>query len=96
MPSRAVHGVIVGYRRSKARQYNNQVLVKLFVPPSEAHGFIGARVIARDRHGNVYRGRIVKVHSKSKAVVRVFFDPNIPGQMIGSVVEVLPKSIRGA
>jgi len=96
MPSGVVRGVIVGYRRSRARQYNNQVLVKLFVPPAEAHGFIGARVVARDPHGNVYRGRIVKVHSRSRAVVRVFFEPNIPGQLIGSVVEVFPRRGREA
>ena len=96
MPQGVVRGVIVGYRRSRARQYNNQVLVKVFVPPKDVHSLIGSRVVARDPHGNVYRGRIVKVHSRSGSVVRVFFRPNIPGQMIGSVVEVLPRSGRRA
>ena len=66
-------------------------MVKLFVAPKEVHSYVGARIVARDVHGNRYKGRIVKVHSESKAVVRAFFEPNIPGQLIGGLVEVFRR-----
>ncbi|NPA96185.1 MAG: 50S ribosomal protein L35ae [Crenarchaeota archaeon] len=84
-------GIIVGYRRGSARQYNNQVLIQLFVDPKQVHSFVGSKVVAADRHGNVYRGRIVRVHSESKCVVVARFEPNIPGQLIGSLVDVFSK-----
>jgi len=86
-----VKGVIVGYRRGSARQYNNQVLVQLFVEPKEVHSFVGARIVASDSHGNVYRGRVVKVHSAKHCIVVARFEPNIPGQLIGSLVDVFRK-----
>ena len=86
-----VKGVIVGYRRGSAKQYNNQVLIQLFVNPKELHSFIGAKVVASDRYGNVYRGKVVRVHSEGKCIVVARFEPNIPGQLIGSLVDVFRK-----
>ncbi len=82
----------MGYRRGAGRQYNNQVLVKIFVEPKRVGTLVGAKVIASDRYGNVYRGKIVKIHSFSKSVAVVVFRPNIPGQMIGHLVTIIPRS----
>jgi len=81
-------GIILGYRRSKANQYTNQVLIKVLESPSGIAGFIGASVVARDVHGNVYRGKVIRVHSRKKSVVVVRFRRNIPGQLIRSFVEI--------
>ena len=88
----SIRGAIIGYRRGSARQYNNQVLVKVFVDPKRVGSLVGAKVIASDRYGNVYRGRIVKIHSFSKSIAVVVFKPNIPGQMIGHLVSIIPRS----
>jgi large subunit ribosomal protein L35Ae len=82
-------GVVKGYRRGGARQYNNQVLVQVFTDSKAVGGLVGAKVIARDAHGNVYRGRVVKVHSFKNCIVVARFKPNIPGQLIGSHVEIV-------
>jgi large subunit ribosomal protein L35Ae len=82
-------GVIKSYRRSGARQYNEQVLVQVFTDPKLVGSLVGAKVIARDKYGNVYRGKVIKVHSFKNCVVVVRFKPNIPGQLLSSRVEIL-------
>jgi len=82
-------GVIRSYRRSGARQYNEQVLVQVFTDPKLVGSLVGAKVIARDRYGNVYRGKVVKVLSFKNCTVVVRFRPNVPGQLLGSRVEIL-------
>ncbi len=88
----SLRGIILGYRRSKARQYNNQVIVKVLVDPKNVGSLVGAKIIANDRYGNVYRGKIVRVHSFRNCTVIAVFRPNIPGQLIGSIVSIIPKS----
>jgi len=82
-------GVIRGYRRGPNDQYPNQALIRVFTDPESLGGLVGARVIARDSHGNVYRGRVLKVLSLKNTTVVARFKPNIPGQLIGSYVEIL-------
>jgi len=86
---RVLKGYIMGYRRGWNEQYPDEVLVKIegVNSKSEACKLIGCKVIAKDPHGNTYRGKIVKAHGK-RGVVRVVFKPNIPGQLIGSIAEI--------
>jgi len=84
----------VGYRRGSAKQYNNQVLIKVFVDPKIVGTLVGSKVVASDRYGNVYRGKIVKIHSFSKSIAIARFRPNIPGQMIGEIVTIVPKNVK--
>lgn len=85
-------GYVLGYRRGWNEQYPNQVLLKIFgvETRNEASRFIGAKVVLKDKYGNVYRGKIVGVHG-TRGVVRAVFKPNIPGQAIGSTVEIYPS-----
>ena len=87
----ALQGVIVGYRRGKAVQYNNQVLVKIFADPSVINTLIGSEIRAEDLYGNIYRGKVIKVHSRRNSVVIARFKPNIPGQLIGQRVEIIKR-----
>jgi len=82
-------GVVKGYRRSRARQYNNQVLLHILADQKVLGSLVGAKVVARDLHSNVYRGRVLKVHSFRNCVVVARFKPNVPGQLIGARVEVM-------
>lgn len=86
-----IKGVILGYRRSKAVQYNDQVLVKLFAEPTMIASMVGAKVLAKDMHNNVYRGKIIRIHSQRNSVAIAKFKPNIPGQLIGHPIEVFVK-----
>jgi len=85
-----VKAVILGYRRGTNTQYPQQVLLLVEgVSAREAHGLIARRVVYRDEHGNVYRGRIVGKHGARNPVVVAVFKPNLPGQAIGGVAEIL-------
>jgi large subunit ribosomal protein L35Ae len=86
-----VVGVILGYRKGSNKQYNNEVYVRVFTDLKSVYGLIGSKVIARDTYGNVYRGKVVKVHGCKNGVVVVRFDPGIPGQMIRSLVDIIKK-----
>lgn len=82
-------GVITGYRRGGARQYNNQVLIKVLIDRKRIGSLIGSKILARDRYGNVYRGSVLKIHSYRNSIVVAKFRPNIPGQLLGAPVEIL-------
>ncbi|MCS7112309.1 MAG: 50S ribosomal protein L35ae [Ignisphaera sp.] len=82
-------GAIVSYRRGGARQYNDHVIVKVFIGREGVGSLVGARAIATDDCGNMYRGRVLKVHSYRNSTVVVKFRPNIPGQLLGASVEFL-------
>jgi len=89
--SASILGIVMNYRRSKARQYNNQVLIRVLMPVQNLGALIGAKVIAKDKYGNLYKGKIIKVHSWRNQVVRAIFNPNIPGQVLGESVVIIPK-----
>ena len=88
-------GLVIGYRRGSNTQYEGQVLIRVDgVRDKGAAGrLVGWRVLYRDRHGNVYRGRIVRVHG-GKGVVIAVFKPNLPGQAIGGNVYIYPKGVE--
>ena len=82
-------GVIMGYRQGGGRQYTQSVLVKLLnVDPKQAGTFVGGIAVYRDRHGNTYKGRVLRLHGRRNAVVEVRFKPHLPGQAIGDLVTV--------
>ena len=87
-------GVIVGFRRGLGRAYQNTVLVRLTAPDDvDIDKLIGTKVIARDSHGNIYVGKVTRKHGDNR-VVRVRFQPNIPGQLLGSAVEIETESLH--
>lgn len=83
-------GIVLGYRRGSNRQYVDQVSIKVVAGSADVHSLVGRKVRVADSHGNVYLGRIVRVHGSGKnGVVIAVFNRNIPGQLIGSEVEIL-------
>ena len=88
----SVKGIIMGYRRGPNTQYTSQVLVKLLIDdPRKAGVFLAGRAVYRDPKGNVYKGRVLRLHGRRNGIVVVRFEPNIPGQAIGGLVEVFKK-----
>ncbi len=83
-------GIVMGYRRGTNTQYENQVLIKVegIETREQASRLIGRKVVAKDKYGNTYIGKIIGVHG-DKGVVRARFRRNLPGQMIAEVVEIL-------
>jgi len=86
--SNIVIGRILGYKRGGGRQYNSKVLIKVFIDSKSVHRLIGSKVIVKDFKGNMYNGKIVKIHSTKNTVALARFKPNIPGQLIGSTVSI--------
>jgi len=93
--ARVLTGLIVGYRLGSNTQYENQVLLRIdgVSDAKNASRYIGWRVIYRDGRGNVYRGKIVRVHG-GKGVVIAVFKPNLPGQARGGNVYIYPKGVE--
>ncbi len=82
--------IILGYRRGSNTQYPQQVLLKIIgVSARDAYRFLAKKVVYKDKHGNVYKGRIVRKHGRRNPVVLAVFEPNLPGQAIGGRVEIV-------
>ena len=82
-------GIVLGYRKGMLRQYTNQVYVKVTYSTKAVGNLVGCKVIVRDKYGNVYRGKIVKVHSWRNNVVICVFKPNLPGQALGLTAQII-------
>ncbi len=81
---------ILGFRRGTKSQYPSQVILRIdnVVDYKEASKYIGYKVVYKDSNGNIYRGKIVRLHGR-KGLVRAVFKPNLPGQAIGGVGELI-------
>ncbi|GBF08341.1 50S ribosomal protein L35Ae [Aeropyrum pernix] len=83
-------GVVLGYRRGTNTQYPQHALVKLLLDdPRKAGLYVSGVAFYRDRYGNVYKGRVLRLHGRRGGVVVVKFNPPLPGQATGGVVEVV-------
>ncbi len=85
----AVRAIVMGYRRGPNTQYTSHVILKVEGLPLRAvRGLVGRRVVYRDRHGNVYRGRVVRKHGARNPLLLARFERPLPGQAIGGIAEV--------
>jgi len=84
-----MEGVIVNYRGSHHTQYTNQMIVKVQGVDSkeEASKLIKKIVTWRSPAGKELTGEIRKEHG-SKGAVRVKFKVGLPGQAVGTKVEI--------
>ncbi|MFP3235213.1 MAG: 50S ribosomal protein L35ae [Nitrososphaeria archaeon] len=81
-----MRAIVVGYRRGLGKINQGVSLVRV-LDWDWSTNIIGWVVVARDRHGNVYEGRVVARHGRGN-VFRVRFEPHLPGQMLGGLAEV--------
>jgi len=88
-----LNGVILGFRRGPNILYPDQALIKVEgIKKGENRKLVGYDVEYVDKYGNKYIGKVVRHHGNNN-VVRVKFEPNLPGDSIGGkVVLTKPKS----
>jgi large subunit ribosomal protein L35Ae len=84
-----MEGVIVNYRGSHKTQYPNQMIIKVDGVDSKekAKELVKKEVIWETPAKKQMKGIILKEHG-TKGAVRVKFTPGLPGQAIGTKVEV--------
>ena len=87
---KGLQGVVTSYRRGKHLQHPNQVLL-LFndvKTRAEASALVGRKVRWTSETGRDFLGKVLGPHGNGGAV-RAKFRTNLPGQAIGTPVEIL-------
>lgn len=84
-----MEGVIVSFRRGGHTQTDNQMLVNVKDVDSKekASELIGKAVIWKSPAGKEIKGKVSNVHG-NKGVLRVLFEKGMPGQSIGTKVDI--------
>ncbi|MCX8198001.1 MAG: 50S ribosomal protein L35ae [Candidatus Micrarchaeota archaeon] len=82
-------GRLASYRRGVHTEYTNQYIVQVdgVKDRSSANGIIGKRVVWKTPTGKEIVGKVSKAHGNSGAVL-VRFEKGLPGQAIGTEVEI--------
>ena len=84
-----MQGVITSFRRSRKRQTDNQMIIKVEGSDSkeQAEKLVGKGVVFKTTGGKELKGKIRAVHG-IKGCVRALFETGMPGQSLGKKVEV--------
>ena len=92
--SEPVHGIIVNYRRSTKTRASRECLIQFDHANSisEASQLIGQKVVWK-KGKDKFIGKIVGLHGK-KGLIRVRFRKRVPGQALGTSVELIDTLIR--
>lgn len=82
-------GRLVNYRRGVHTEYTNQYIVEVegVGDRTSADGILGKKVTWKTTTGKEIVGKVSKAHGNSGAVL-VRFDRGLPGQAIGTEVQV--------
>ena len=82
-------GKLSNYRQGVHTEYTNQYVVKVegVGDRASADGIIGKKVVWKTTTGKEIVGKVSKAHGNSGAVL-VRFDKGLPGQAIGTDVEI--------
>ncbi|HDQ60083.1 MAG TPA: 50S ribosomal protein L35ae [Candidatus Woesearchaeota archaeon] len=80
--------VIMSYRRSRHKQYPDQILIKIDgVGYKTAPKYLGKKVIVNLPKLVKMTGKVIALHGKN-GVVRARFSKGLPGQVLGKACEV--------
>ncbi len=84
-----MEGVIVHFRGSRRVKRHNQMIVQVSSVDSKekASKLVGKKVVWKTSAGKQLTGQITNIHGNSGAL-RVQFDTGMPGQSIGSKVDI--------
>jgi len=84
-----MEGIIVSYRRGRHTQKDNQMLINVrdIDNKEKASKLIGKVVTWKSTAGKDIKGKISNIHG-SKGVVRALFESGMPGQSLGSKVNI--------
>ena len=84
-----MEGIIRNFRRGKRTQKTNHMIIYLdsIDKREKAAKLVGKSVVWKSPKGKEIKGKIASSHG-NKGAVRVIFDKGMPGQSIGSKVEI--------
>jgi len=84
-----MNGFIVNYRRGLKTQTDNQYIIEVEGVSSKAAAekLRGKKAVWKTSAGKAITGKIMQVHG-SKGAVRARFEQGLPGQAIGTKIEV--------
>mgnify|MGYP001603549983 CR=1 FL=1 len=85
-----MEATIVNYRSGRHNQNNNQMIIQVnnIDKAEKAKHLIGKKVIWKSFKGKELIGMIKKEHG-NKGALRVYFEQGLPGQSIGTKVEIV-------
>ncbi len=85
-----MRGLVVNVRRGRRHTHKYQVIIKVdgISSRKQASTLVGKKVVWVSPSGKRLVGKVTAPHG-NKGAVRVRFPVGVPGQMIGSVVEVV-------
>lgn len=84
-----MEGVVKNFKRARHHQTTNQMIVVIrgIEKKDKAKELVGKRVVWKSPAGKEINGEIRSYHG-NKGAVRVLFETGMPGQAIGSKVEI--------
>lgn len=84
-----MQGFIVNYRRGLKTQTANQYIIEVegVKSKAEAEKLRGKKAVWKTVSGKLISGKIMQAHG-SKGAVRARFEQGLPGQAIGTKIEV--------
>jgi large subunit ribosomal protein L35Ae len=89
-PVEKIFGIFVNIRQGMFRQYPHNILIRIpgIDSSNSAAKYIGKKVIWHSKSGKKLVGKIVKTHGRN-GVLLSRFKKGLPGQAIGSSVEII-------
>ncbi len=84
-----MRGLVINVRRGRKHTHKYQVIIRVdgVSTRAQASQLVGKRVVWVSPSGKRFTGKITAPHG-TKGAVRARFARGVPGQMIGSVVEI--------
>ena len=83
-----MEGLILNFRRSVSNQYNNQMIINVDLDHKDkAKQLVGKIVVWKSPKGTEIKGEVRSSHG-NKGNLRVLFEKGMPGQAIGTKVEI--------
>jgi large subunit ribosomal protein L35Ae len=81
---------VLGYRTGRHTQNVNQMLLEVegITSKDKAQPLLGKKIVWKTPAGREIKGEIIGLHG-NKGVVRAKFERNLPGQAIGTKVDLI-------
>lgn len=82
-------GIIANFRMGRHTKYDNHMIIKVNSIDSKekANKLVNKNVVWKSPKGKEIKGQIIKEHG-NKGALRAIFEKGMPGQSIGTEVEV--------
>jgi len=84
-----MEAIIANFRSARHHQYDRQMIIKVkgITTKEKAKSLVGKQVTWKSPAGKEIKGKVSAVHGNSGAV-RAIFEKGMPGQAVGSKVEI--------